>query len=484
MLNGSGRISISQQNVLSIALFIAICIGFLVAHGYGIFAIMVGLTIIILVFLNDAETDRLIALCILLVALPFNLAIMGRNFGTILTWLLFLSFTLVYTKSIYNKKSMFQNVLAKKYFLLALLSAIPFIIPLFFMDPIIFESSVGLLMVYMASLTFFSIVISLTPDEKIFIKLINYLIIVFLLFALTIMLQYFYPQTATALYDDLFGSEAVSYSFIQHIIWEGTISRASGIIGNYEFAATIMAFGLILSFSLLFSHHWLKYVSFFLISIFMVALVMTGTRGAIFSLIIGFLYMIFCINRLKLASISSLFVMLIAVSILTGFLLYGPFEMFYYRLIGTSFEGLIPDTRVFIWTRYWEQITDHSIWIGHGLHRHGLWIGGYQFIRSDVHSLYLHLLYSGGIFALLLFLLLMLQILYNANIIKMKDHQKEFSKQLMLYGIAINTCVIVLLVDQIKVSYLRETNSQHLVWLLLGILAYLSIIINEKLRTQ
>ncbi len=195
-------------------------------------------------------------------------------------------------------------------------------------------------------------------------------------------------------------------------------------------------------------------------------LLATCTRGSIVSLAVGLPYLIWRVRR-RLS-----FVTLVTVLVLgaVGFLSAEWYVANYTRsgsvierLTQTKFVGLVPDSRVTAWAAGWERMMQHPF-IGHG---------PYYSVRTGTriwfwpHNLYLYVGNSIGIIGLGVFVWLLVTLL-RISWPRTDDLVRgDFAKS---YLIIAHTQMVVFVVDQIKIEYLRNYIYQFQIWLMFSLL--------------
>jgi len=190
----------------------------------------------------------------------------------------------------------------------------------------------------------------------------------------------------------------------------------------------------------------------------------TMTRGAFFSLLAGGSYLLFLsrkeLNVAKLISIIAGFIFLLVVlnAIVANYTVSGSL---FDRVVNTTFEkGLVPDTRTNAWGIAMERGMKHPLF-GQG--------PGWDFaagINTGVwpHSLYLFYFNSFGIVGLAAFLFLMYRIL-RATIpgVKASLMRSPFPQAFLKI---MHVVIVVFLLDQIKIEYLRNKIYTFFIWTL------------------
>ena len=206
----------------------------------------------------------------------------------------------------------------------------------------------------------------------------------------------------------------------------------------------------------------------------------TITRGAFISLTIGLVYLAVIsrrdLNIVRFAGIAAtlVFVMMIMNYVVANYTISGSL---FARLFKTTFSrSLIPDTRYDAWHNAWARAMQHPI-IGHA--------PGWEFSRGLTteywpHNVYLYILNITGFFGLFAFLFLLYK-LFRASLpgIKSSLVSSPFPEALMK---VLHVCLVMFIIDQVKIEYLRNINYVYFVWLIFGLIAATRNVILDKDR--
>ena len=215
--------------------------------------------------------------------------------------------------------------------------------------------------------------------------------------------------------------------------------------------------------------------------IFILLLILTGTRGGPIALSIGLIVFLFLNKGKRLSSIFSFILILIIIlplafysfSMLKKYTRLSKVEIdLFERFKETKFESFLPESRVSIWKDHLNHAIKHDYWlIGEGPGHPAQWLyttlytsnsffHGSKIPRdlsnytiSFPHSLYITLLQTGGVGALLSFSLLLLVLFYRLK----KTRKKLFSVD-SRYASFINILIamlIIFVVDELKIEFVR-----------------------------
>lgn len=208
-------------------------------------------------------------------------------------------------------------------------------------------------------------------------------------------------------------------------------------------------------------------VIYFLMALNLGCLIATANRGGFLTLIGGaglFLYMFrgdLGVKRTLSLSIAGVFLLGISSIVVMTYTDYG--RMFD-RLGETELEGGVPDTRTKTWAAVLPEIAKRPI-LGHGPM---FQVEGRSPTRSQTrvnlqypHSLYLYLLYTSGVIGLSVYLFFFASLVrrFSAGL-KSASADDPFGRGFVRLGIII---VVVFLIDQVKVEFLRITYTGY--WL-------------------
>jgi O-antigen ligase len=192
----------------------------------------------------------------------------------------------------------------------------------------------------------------------------------------------------------------------------------------------------------------------------------TVTRGAIISLSVGVLYLLFRIRRR---------LRVVPLVVGAGGLAALAFGMNFYvahftrsgdvvaRLHETSFVGVVPESRVGAWRDGWERFLEHPL-IGHG---------PYYSSRTGTHTwlwphcLYLYIANLVGVIGLGFFLTLLGRMLWISRRSSDDLRDPNYAKAFLLVA---HLQLFIFMVDQIKIEYLRNPTYQFEIWVMFAIL--------------
>ena len=192
----------------------------------------------------------------------------------------------------------------------------------------------------------------------------------------------------------------------------------------------------------------------------------TVTRGGIIALGVGVLYLSWLMRR-RLT--------LVGVTIMAGATAAGAIGMNWFvasftptgnlfeRLSATTVKGLVPDNRAQVWPEAWSRIFEH-LFLGHGP-----WYSGLSGARIYYfpHSLYLFVANNVGFIGLGVFLWLLWTLF---RITRPLTDDLRHPDLVQSYMIIARVQLVVFIVDEIKIEYLRNEIYMFQVWLMFAMM--------------
>ena len=262
--------------------------------------------------------------------------------------------------------------------------------------------------------------------------------------------------------------------------------RVGGPLRDYELFGEFMAmnFFLALFISRQARTPNLRFFATLLAVICVFMMLTSVTRGAAVSFLVGVIYLLWSIRRkLKFRDLVSIllastFFYLAMEFVVTNFTRSGSVMK---RLLGTRFVGLIPDSRAGGWGPALQRALEHPF-IGHGpfydlgksesLTGHGLYVWIWP------HNQYLYYLHTVGFLGLAAFLFIALRLLF-LSVRERAPHLSDgsYPRALML---TLSVMMVVFLVDQTKIDYLRNPIYQYYPWMIMGLIAATHRILRQQ----
>ena len=192
----------------------------------------------------------------------------------------------------------------------------------------------------------------------------------------------------------------------------------------------------------------------------------TVTRGGAISLAVGLLYLTWLVRR-RLS--------MVAVTITAGATAAGLIGMNWFvvtfthtgnlfeRMAGSKFKGLLPDTRAVTWPEAWDRIFEHPF-LGHGPN-YAVFVGTRAYYFP--HSLYLYVANNVGFIGFAIFAWL-LWIMFRTTRPTTDDlRHADFVRSYMVIA---RTQMVVFLVDEIKIEYLRNDVYAFQIWMMFALM--------------
>lgn len=257
-------------------------------------------------------------------------------------------------------------------------------------------------------------------------------------------------------------------------------ARVGSVFGDYEmFAEYLAIFIPILVIRIISEKIFLRQLLWVPGLIMAIMLLLgTATRGAFFSLIAGVVYLIWISRKiLNLQKFLPIVILASVVFYISSIALnqYTNSASLFARLGKTKLVSGMPDTRARVWTETWQRVMENP-WIGHGPH----FILGHDeknVKRHYPHSLFLYLSFLIGIpGAIVFYVLLFMALRHSIRAARaFATERSEFAYTVVL----LSSCLVIFIIDELKICYLRYDQTQHFTWTMLGILVSTS-----RLATQ
>ncbi len=313
-----------------------------------------------------------------------------------------------------------------------------------------------------SSVLIFYLVVNLIRTERDIQFTLNALILSFGFVGVIAMIELWIPGFAPYL-------KVLHVSTVKEMSFEGV--RVGSVFGDYEmFAEYLAIFIPILMIRILSEKVFLRqliWIPFMMMAVML--LLGTATRGAFFSLIAGVIYLVWISRKiLNLQKFLPLVILAAVVFYVSSIALnqYTESASLFARLGKTKLVSGMPDTRARVWTESWAKVLERP-WIGHGPHYVLGWDEKHM-RRHYPHSLFLFLSYLIGIPGALVFYYLLFKALrFSLKAAKRYATQRtEFAYTVVL----LSSCLVIFLVDEIKICFLRYDQTQQFTWTMLGIL--------------
>jgi hypothetical protein len=208
----------------------------------------------------------------------------------------------------------------------------------------------------------------------------------------------------------------------------------------------------------------------------------TITRGGVIILMIGFIYMAFIsrrdLNFIRLTAITAILVFLMV--FIDAFIArYTTSGSLFARLFAMTFKsGIVPENRYAAWSLGLSKGLE-TPFVGHG----PAWdyTKGVE-LRLIPHSIFMYLFDLLGLFGLSAFIFFLYRLVkMSVGSIGASLVSSPFPQALMK---VLHVCLVMFIIDQIKVEYLRNNIYTYFVWLLFGLMAATHNIIQKNAREE
>jgi O-antigen ligase len=255
--------------------------------------------------------------------------------------------------------------------------------------------------------------------------------------------------------------------------------RVAGVFFDYELLAEFCALYMLVLFFVFVrsSTTWHRVAMLALLGLNTVVLFATVTRGAIVALGVASLYLIWEQRRhIRLGSfaLGATLVFLAAWGILSFVAQHTASGNILERLEKTEFKGVVPETRVGVWNTAFARIMQKPIF-GHG---------PYYSFREGVekiywpHNSYLMYWHMLGIIGLLAYLWILWTLWRQTRWHGETLRDSSFSAGSLL---CLRAMLILFVVDQIKIEFVRNPVYPFVVWLFFGLIVANGRLVAEKL---
>ncbi len=274
----------------------------------------------------------------------------------------------------------------------------------------------------------------------------------------------------------------------QSRLGEGTLGyriegiRVGGAVGSHSILSDYSSFSLLLMvIHFIRSRNIIEKLFWAGVGVMTFAVLLsTANRGAVVSVAFGFAYSLFVFRHYM-----TLFryVMIIAAVVLVFGVTQTALDQFTLaasatdRILGTQFEGMVPDSRVGIWEEVFKACFDH-VFIGHGPY----YQTGKGLVRTFwPHNGYLFYFYTLGLLGLGAFI----GIAYKLFRISMRYSHPLARETFLGVGMgAIHVILAMFLVGQFRTDHQRHTDFVYIyiVWMIFGLTVAAGKILDRRIR--
>jgi O-antigen ligase len=192
----------------------------------------------------------------------------------------------------------------------------------------------------------------------------------------------------------------------------------------------------------------------------------TVTRGGVIALGVGLLYLMWLTRR----RLSLVWLMTAAGAVAAGLIGMNWFVTtftrtgnMFERLAGSKVTGFVPDNRVTVWPAAWDRIFEHPF-LGHGPYYTPL--SGLR-VYHWPHSMYLYVANNVGFIGFAIFAWL-LWVLFRST--RPATDDLRHADSLQAFMLIARAQMVVFLVDEIKIEYLRNDIYAFQVWMMFGMM--------------
>lgn len=427
-------------------------------------------------FIVSIVTAIIVVLCFVLplkMLLLFTIFVLPfpvlRSVGEANTYWIIIFFISILFRNVINRKGFsFSNPINIPLILLVM----TYIISTLFMPSSQMFEGVRATVVLLSCIALFYIIINIISEEQLLWKVITIVGIIYLIQESVGLFQLINPGYRLPMSE--ISADSVGLQFLGFES-RGTF-RPAGSFHDHELFAEFIAMGIPLQiFMAQQKRNSFRLLWIICLILSPILLIAVSSRGAVISLAIGLAY--WAIINFKKGYFKYQFlwwvIPIILFFILQGYLvkyleIISPVE----RFKETTFFGIIPETRVIPWERAIDQIKN-APFFGYGPR---LAVDFYRLFGWP-HSAYLFYLITVGPIGLGCFIFILFRLFKkSANYIWSSSNYNEH----IGLAIALQTSLLIFIIDQIKIGYLRWANYQRFVWLIFGLLVVTLNILKKK----
>jgi O-antigen ligase len=209
-----------------------------------------------------------------------------------------------------------------------------------------------------------------------------------------------------------------------------------------------------------------------------VVMMATGNRGGMLGFIVGFVYVLFVLRRHFTPVRYVMVVAAVAAFLVPAQLMlekYTVAESVTKRLMGTTFVGGVPETRVGVWEGALRASFDH-IFIGHGPQftvTKGL---GFMFWP---HNTFIYFLYTLGLFGAISFIIICVKIFRESLLYRSRAVRDKYVGTLL--GV-LHVQLVMTLIEQQRTDHQRGADYvyMYIVWMLFGLIVAAANVVRKE----
>lgn len=459
---------------LAFCLFVAYSLLLGKAIGWVLpFSALALLAYFIVIFRSDIERANFYLLNFIIFSLPapYLIKFMGKDALTLTTIMILFLFSVVGLSLIWKK-----GIFAQHGFLWVLPLFIFFsLIISLLLHPSPLESSLRNFIANISGLALYFIILAAIRSESELITLIKFALLGLSIQTGVTFLQVKYPSIGIKL-TLLFGGRIES---IYTISGEKMV-RPGGLSGSYELMAEMFLIGAILSMGLIYQTK--KYIYTIPLFANMAGIIFTKTRSSMFLLVAFLLFAAIVLKASKMdfrRTSLKIFLMICLGGIFLFALFPHQLQVFGERFLTyfSSSELLTPEAlnREGVWQTAREFLSNPTAF-GNGLFD----VPSQYATVHNFHSLYLTLLYKVGIFGIVLHLVFWAALLGSS----LKILIQKASSELWHLGFFLFSALLFMLIDEIKIEYLRNPHTIQFAWMVFAFLAVFIILSKQSPHTS
>jgi hypothetical protein len=444
---------------------IAVILGLLVLNGSRIaFGVI---SLILLALLSGAvifkvgleKIDKYI-LCFITASIPFPylLQFLGKDALTVTTIMIYFLFMVMILRYFFERKG--PALEPKSTFILPVLIFVCLTVSLF-LNPYFIGQSIRYYIANISGILLYFIVLYVIKNDSDVAAVIKVILFTLVLEAGIVLLVYKFPDATK--YLAVFGTR----DFVAQIPSTDRISRSIGTVGDYELLAEWFLIGSILSMGLF--YNFKKSIYIFSLFCCLAGIVFTATRSAFFLLILGLILIFTIVSILRKDSRRDT-VKIVSLLFLSGIILFWIFpeqiggltkrlEIYFHHSNLLSSEAI---NRKVIWKDVFRNFLREPTIFGKGIYN----VNSLYYSSGSFHSLYLTILYKIGILGLFIYSVFWLKMLHESW--RILTARKKHDNWYAMFFLFIS--VILILIDGIKIEYLRYGHTIQFAWLIYGLL--------------
>ena len=451
---------------LALTIFVSIIISFLVLIGSKaamgiIVAILFFLTSVILMQRKGDEgaNKSLLYLIIFTIPFPCFIQFLGRDALTITTLGIFFLFAIMSFNCLLRRERVifdprFAFVIPILIFANLTLSLI--------LNPEFFARALRYYVANTSGIALYFIIITTLKKNSEIVFIIKIILFTLILQSLVSLLQLKFPEIARVITAPFGERIATGYAPIREL----GIVRANGVVGDYELLSEMFLIGMVLSIGLIYQLK--KYVYVFPLFIYLAGIIFTKTRSSmlLFALALASIFIGLNLAGKDYRRTSMKIVLsLVCAGIVLGFIFRGQVNDFVQRAgayFGSrnlmSAEAI---NRKEVWGAGVRFFLKNPTIFGKGIYDYDFTVG-----EGSFHSPYLTILCKIGIFGLIIHFIFWLKMLQKAGYSLAVRTKVENWYLLFFLLIA----VILMLIDETKIEYLRYSHTIQFAWLIYALL--------------